>query len=72
MMKVQGHPDLRRTSNGAIVNINREKIRTAKHKKKIAEDREKQIDEMFERIEKLEKRLFESLDYIEKNIKDGS
>lgn len=61
--KVEGHPHLERTSEGAIVNTNQQKINEARAAKKA---RKSTID----RLDKLEYDLMEIKDLLRKLVND--
>lgn len=52
-MKVKGHPDLRRTSTGAIVNVNQELYTQKRLRKRKEEEQERRITTLEEELEEL-------------------
>lgn len=55
MKKVEGHPSLIRTPQGAIMNVNDTAFTKALMKQKLDSDRQRQINRLEERIQRLER-----------------
>jgi len=60
MKKIEGHPSLRKTATGAIVNVDRNAFARAKKAAKIRRDKDNKINTLEQRIARLEKLINDS------------
>ena len=53
MIKVKGHSDLRRTSSGAIVNVNHEKLAKVRQRLQKEKEKDQELSELRKEMDEL-------------------
>lgn len=65
--RVDGHPDLVRTSNGVILNVNTSEVNQARRRKKVWREQQAQIESLTSEVDQIKKMLMKLVE-----DKDGS
>lgn len=60
MKKIEGHPDLRRKDTGIIINTNRAKLESLKERARKEEEKDREIELLWEEIRSLKETLRKS------------
>lgn len=57
MKPIEGHPNLVRSSSGAIVNINTSALTKAKKRRRAEQEKDRKIRDLEERVQRLEEHI---------------